>query len=228
MDISGKFSLEDFLAYLFPGIIGTLGLYLLLLLTPLNPLLVSMPMDLATGILVLALSYVIGIILSGFAEIVVDFARRRNPEKWAKNTIPVPKFEDRIKTAFDVVFGQKERTEWSASHFFLCRSMIIEFMPGLAPRIGRQGGLRQLRMNLVPALTIWLIVGIAWGIASIPNTPAWGYALLTGSVVVWFLVVWTIVKRMKRNEIREVREVLTGFLAGYEKGLFEEQDSTSQ
>ena len=37
MDIGNKFSLVDFLAYLFPGIVSTLGLFLLLLLTPLGP-----------------------------------------------------------------------------------------------------------------------------------------------------------------------------------------------
>jgi hypothetical protein len=99
-------------------------------------------------------------------------------------------------------------------------------MPGLAQLIQRQSSLRQLRMNLIPAVTILSIVGVGWGIRAINNTmPVWGYGLAISSVILWFPIVVTIINRMHRNEEREVREVLTAFLAGYKKGLFEKQES---
>jgi hypothetical protein len=229
MDISNKFSLMDFLAFLFPGIVSTLGLYLVLLLTPLNPLLISLPIDLATGILLLTSSYVLGGVLSGFSEIVVKFIAQRSPRVWVKQTIPVPGFKEEILSAFCATFGgtQEDATGWSATHFHLCRSMVFEFMPGLAQWIQRESSLRQLRMNLILAVAIWLMAGVGWGIRIInSNMPVWGYALIIGSVISWFPVIGAIVNRMRRNEERETREVLTAFLAGYKKGLFEEKEGS--
>jgi len=69
MELSNRFSLVDFLAYLFPGILTTLGIYLLLLLTPLMHVMQGVSLDTGIGLLFLALSYIVGIITSGFAEI---------------------------------------------------------------------------------------------------------------------------------------------------------------
>lgn len=226
MDISNKFSLVDFLAYLFPGIMGALGLYFLLLLTPLSSSLMSIPIDLATGVLLLAFSYVLGVVFSGFAEIIVRQRIRRKSFVWVKKTLQVPGFKEEIRSAFCATFGDGEDYEIdrSASRFYLCRSMVLEFMPGVAPRIRRQISLRQLRMNLIPAVTLWAVAGVGWGIKVIGDKmPTWGYGLIAGSVGLWVLVVWAIVNRMNSNEKREVREVFTAFLAGYKKGLFKEK-----
>ncbi len=225
MDIGTKFSLEDFLAYLFPGIVGTLGLYVLLLLTPLSSLLTTLPLDLATGVLLLALSYVIGVVLSGLAEIALEPKRQRMHLGWVRNKILIPGFEQEIISAFWTTFGKSEEgeAEWSSTHFFLCRSLVLEFMPGLAQTIQRQSSLRQLRMNLIPSITIWAIAGVMWGLRLIASVPAWGYALAIGSAIAWLLIVGTIVNRMNSNERREVREVLTAFLAGFKKGAFKEK-----
>lgn len=223
MEISDQFSLVDFLAYLFPGVVGALGLYLLLLLTPLGPSLISLPVDWTTGVLLLALSYVLGVILSGFAEIVVRFVAQRRSSVWVKETIPVPGFREEIESAFWATFGGagEDASVWSVTHFHLCRSMVFEFMPGLAQWIQRQSSLRQLRMNLIPGVTLWLIGGVGWGIKVLSGgRSVWGCALIVGSVVLWFLVVGAIVDRMERNEERETREVLTAFLAGHKRGLF--------
>ena len=226
MDISSKFSLVDFLAYLFPGFVSTLGLYLLLLPTPLNSSLTSLPLDLLTGILILTISYVIGVILSGFAEIGVSFVVKRSSKIWIKDTIPVPGFEEEIIAAFNDIFNginREEKMQWSATHFHLCRSLIIEFMPSLAQSIQRQSSLRQLRMNLLPSVMIWAIVGITWGIILInANVMIWGYSLVIGSIVLSYPIFSTIINRMNRNEERETREVLTAFLAGYKNGLFKQ------
>ncbi len=229
MDISSKFSLVDFLAYLFPGFVGTLGLYILLLLTPLNPLLTPLSLDLFTGLLILTLSYVIGVVLSGFSEIVVKFlakaTAKRKGEVWVKHTIPIPGFQEEIIVAFNDIFrgtNQKKDVQWSVTCYHLCRSLVFEFMPGLAQAIQYQSGLRQLRMNLLSSVTIWAIVGIAWGIyfVNFNILLGWGYGLIIGSVLLWIPIVKTMVNRMNRNEQRETREVLTAFLAGYKKGIF--------
>ena len=246
MDISNKFSLVDFLAYFFPGIISTLGLFLLLLLTPLGTLLTLLPTDLVTGIILLTISYVIGVVLSGFAEItfrtgvkfksclwvkserILRTRAKFKPRLWIKAVIPIAEFREEIISAFSTMFEEDKETkvEWSDAHFYICRSLVFEFMPGLAQLIQRQSSLRQLRMNLIPAVTICSIVGVGWGIRAINSTmPVWGYALTISSAILWLLVVGTIINRMNRNEEREVREVLTAFLAGYEKGLFERQES---
>ena len=46
MNITERFSIEDFLAYFFPGVLGTLGLFLLLLLSPLQELFTHINKDL--------------------------------------------------------------------------------------------------------------------------------------------------------------------------------------
>ena len=229
MDISEKFSLVDFLAYLFPGIVGTLGLYVLLLLTPLKPFLASLPKDITTGILLLALSYVIGVVLSGIVEIALKLRAKRKAHVWIRDTIPVPGFQQEVITAFKATFGENSdrQVEWSASHFYLCRSTVFECMPALASFIQRQSSLRQLRMNLIPATAIWSAAGIGWGIQLITNDGlAWGYTVAIGAAILWFPLVGTILNRMNRNEEREVREVLTAFLTGYRRGLFEAERSS--
>ncbi|MCP4368794.1 MAG: hypothetical protein GY797_11880 [Deltaproteobacteria bacterium] len=228
MDISSKFSLVDFLAYLFPGFVSTLGLYLLFLLTPLNSLLISVSLDLFTGLLILTLSYVIGVVLSGFAEISVRYIAERQEKVWVKRTIPIPGFQKEIIAAFNDIFREvnsDKETEWSATCFHLCRSLVFEFMPGLAQTIQRQSSLRQLRMNLLPAVTIWAVAGIAWGIYLVNvQVSGWGYGLIVGTLILWVPIVRSISNRMNRNEKRETREVLTAFLAGYKKGLFKQTE----
>lgn len=220
MDISNRFSLEDFLAYFFPGITGTLGLYVLLLLTPLRNTLTALPTDIATGVILLIVSFVNGIILSGFAEVVY---RRFSRQRGIKDSIPLQEARDEIVEAFKVVFGiPKESTfQWSRVHFYLCRSLVWEFMPNATQMIQRQSGLRQLRMNLLASFVVWFFTGIGWGIWNVANqVVGWGIALIVVSCLLLFVVASVTVDRMRSNEWREVREVLTAFLAGYKTGRF--------
>jgi hypothetical protein len=226
VNLSDKFSLVDFLAYLFPGVIDTLGLYTLLLLTPLHRTLVQVPIDLATGILLLTVSYVIGVVLSGFSEIIVRFINEHTSPVWVKETIPIDGFKQSIVDAFDATFGRDTGTEenWTGAHFYMCRSMVLERMPGVGQLIQRQTSLRELRLNLLPAATIWLGAGIGWGIRIAEDgLSEWGYILIVGSVSLWVLIVLTLFSRMRRNEHRETREVLTAFLAGHKSSLFEDR-----
>lgn len=214
MDISSRFSLADFLAYLFPGIFGTMGLYYLLMLTPLRQSLVNFSTDLTTGILFLAFSYIFGVILSGFTEIFASGFRHKS--------IPLSGFEEEIKKAFKAVFDAKEISEWTRVHYYLCRSIVFEYMPNAFQTIQRQSGLRQLRMNMLPSTIIWFVAGIAWGWDIINNgVRQWGITLIIISSVFWTSFFIVTINRMKSNDQRETRETLSAFLAGYKAGLFD-------
>lgn len=212
----------DFLAYLFPGILATLGIFLLLLLTPLNTTLVDIPPDLAAGILFSALSYIVGVILSGFSEFVARAWRIRRRDE-LKGRIVLPEFQNEIIQAFNNLFNatRESKSEWSLTHFYICRSLVFEYMPTVAQVIQRQNSLRQLRTNMILPIMIWLCVGLGWGIHdTINNELVWGTILIVSSVVLSVLIVWMLVNRMNDHEEREARETLTAFLAGYKVGTF--------
>ena len=172
MDISNHFSLADFLAYLFPGIFGTMGIYSLLMLTPLSQSLINIPTDLTTGILFLGLSYILGVVLSGFTEIFTSQFRYK--------TIPLVGFEEEIEKAFKIIFDVKKLDGWTRAHFYLCRSLVFEYMPNAFQTIQRQSGLRQLRMNMLPSTLIWILAGIGWGWRIINDgMRQWGIKLIS-------------------------------------------------
>ena|SRR5690349_11966783 len=162
MDISSRFSPLDFFAYLFPGIAGTLGLLVLLALTPLKSTFTILSADLSTGILFLTVSFIMGVVFSGFSEIAFKW---REPEARAniKTSIPLTNFHSDVVDALrDVLkLHREEQTEWSTDHFYLCRSLVFEKMQSCAQLIQRQIGLRQLRMNMTFPVIIWFAVGIA-------------------------------------------------------------------
>ena len=96
-------------------------------------------------------------------------------------------------------------------------------MPNALPPIQRQSGLRQLRMNLLPMLLVWGGAGIGWGLKLITDGNNLGIALIAVSLGLGWLFTKLTVNRMQSNEWREVREVLTAFLAGYQMGAFKEK-----
>jgi hypothetical protein len=223
MDISSRFSPIDFFAYLFPGIAGTLGLLVLLSLTPLKKTFNILSADLGTGILFLAVSFIMGVVFAGFSEIAI---KRREPEARAsiKRSVPLQNFQNDIFDAFrDLMkLNRGDKFQWSTDHYYLCRALVFEKMQSCAQSIQRQIGLRQLRMNMTFPIIIWLSVGIAWGIHGITNRNRfWGVTLIVVSVSLVIPTFLMIVNRMDSNERREVREVLAAFLVGYRAGMFE-------
>src|SRR5215213_1125210 len=208
MDISSRFSPLDFFAYLFPGIAGTLGLLVFLSLTPLKSAFSILSADLGTGILFLTVSFIMGVLFSGFSAIAFKW---REPEVRAniKRSIPLTNFHSDVVDALrDVLkLHREEQTEWSTDHFYLCRSLVFEKMQNCAQLIQRQIGLRQLRMNMTFPVIIWFVVGIAWGIHSITNGDLfWGVSLIVISISVVIPTFLMIINRMDSNERREVRE----------------------
>lgn len=219
MDISSRFSLTDFLAYLFPGILSAVGFYCLLLLASIRVTLENSPKDLTLGVLFLVFSYILGVILSGVIELIANSFRL-----FYKPTIPLLGFEEDLKKAFRDVFHLKQEIEWARPQFYLCRSVVFEYMPNAVQIIQRQSSLRQLRMNMLPSIFIWMSVGIAWGINMITNgKQSFGFGLILASVLLAILLFAITVDRMRSNDRREQRETYSAFLAGYETGLFKKE-----
>jgi hypothetical protein len=226
MDIGSRFSLVDFFAYLFPGMAGVLGVLGLLLLTPLRVALHLLSADVSTGVLFFALSFIMGVIFSGFSEIVIKW---RKPEirSTIKASIQLANFKADVLEAFRgaLDLSKDDKVQWSSEHFYLCRSLVLEKMHNCAQLIERQSGLRQLRMNMTFPILIWFAGGIAWGIYEIADSePFWGISLLIVSALLVLPTFLMIVNRMDSNERREVREVLSAFVVGYKTGMFDKRD----
>lgn len=222
-EVTNQFALQDYLGYLFPGITSTLGIYLLLLLTPLHSTLASMEINLIVGILVLVLSYVIGILSSGLSKPIVRLLYKWQRLDEPRDRIPIPEYRQAIIDAFVTVFGLSTTTEieWSRNYFLLCRALVHECMPSAGYAANRQNSLRMLREYLLVPVLIWFLVGICFGVSSlIGGFTAWGIVLIAISIVLTLLVIVGLVNKMYGNRKREVRTVLMAFLAGYQQGLF--------
>jgi hypothetical protein len=223
MDISKQFSFTDFLAYLFPGIMSIFGLYSLLLLTPAQYLLNKVSLDITTGILFLVISYVMGVIFSGFSRNLVTLIEKLTKYKDVRKTMPFDDFRDEVIKAFQDIFGNtpESKSHWSRTHYYLCRSLVFEKMPTIGLRADRQSNLALFRRNLVLPIFIWFITGVAWSISLInSNFVEWGILLIVITVLAWFFSITTTIDRLHGGESRETREVLLGFLAGYKAKIF--------
>jgi len=228
MDISSHFSLEDFLAYFFPGVVGALGIYILLTLTPWSVALPSLTADLTSGIIFFILSYITGVLFSGVSELLFSHV----PGHKAK----LPFHEEMNKlvlAAFRKTFRLPKgpQVEWSREHYYLCRSYVYEQMPGILSLVQRQSSLRQLRINLILPLVIWLAVGVTWGVQSLLNQAAVdGLIKIVVSLILFIPILIITINRAMSNEWREVREVLTAFVANASLGDTPEEkiDKTRQ
>ena len=164
-------------------------------------------------------SYILGVVLSGVTEMIVNSFGLSY-----KGTIPLAGFEQELKKAFLEVFHFKKEIEWTKPQFYLCRSIVFEYMPIAVQVIQRQSSLRQLRMNMLPSIFIWMFAGIAWGINMINNGgQPLGLGLILTSVVLAILLFVLTIDRMRSNERREQREIYSAFLAGFHTGLFRKE-----
>jgi hypothetical protein len=223
MDVTNRFSIEDFLAYLFPGCVGTLGLYLLLLLTPLKNSLTFSTANFTIGILLLAWSYVMGLILSGCSLPIIKLIYKICGLDEPRKSIPFPELSQEIINAFKAIFKIDTSTDfqWSTTQFYLCRSLVLQWMPNAAQLIMRQIALRRSRENMVAAVLIWFFVGISWGIWNIINSfTIQGIILITVSTVLSLLIIIALINSLYGNRKREVHRIYTAFLVGYRTGIF--------
>jgi len=215
MDIGNRFSLEDFLAYFFPGVTASLGIYILIQMTSVSSNMPSLTADFATGIIFFVISYILGVIVSSIAELLFSKVKSHKdiiPLNDELKKVVIATFRDVFKVPKDA------KIEWSRDHFYLCRSVVYERIPNVLPYLQRQSSLRQLRISLIPTLFIWLLVGIVWGIQNIVvKSIIAGSIIIVSATLIFIAVTLITINRARSNEWREVREVLTAFSASYRK-----------
>ena len=223
MEIISRFSLQDFLAYFFPGISAVLGVYLLLLLTPAKDFFTFTSIDLTLAILLSALAYTAGVILSGISEPIAMLILKARAWEEPRASIPLPELEEDILSALKDVLGIAPESElrWSGTHFYLCRSLVQEAMPNCAQAVFRQVGLGQLRENMLAPILVWCAVGLAWGMrTAVSGSKASGVVVVVGSLVLTLIFLASLTRKMHSSRKRAVREVCTAFLAGYRMQRF--------
>jgi hypothetical protein len=245
MDIFNVFSIADFLAYLFPGMLSLSGLYVILLLLPIDASIPKPPDNLGFWVFLLGLSYIFGVLHASVTDLFFrEYGREKRGDKNKGNIqIKDEKLKMAVIDAFNSVFldppqrnikGGKTTTSekdevnnWNKYCYYICRSLVIEKMPLASSHGVREGAYRQLRMNLIIPLIIWGLAGSWWGIQNwnqnIP--PIW----IMGRIVVFIapiasiLLIINLIIMMDIHEKREVREILSSFLAGYKTGIFREK-----
>ncbi|MGH9754435.1 MAG: hypothetical protein ACREA2_16780 [Blastocatellia bacterium] len=232
MDAFNRFTFEDFLAYFFPGAVGSLGLYLLLLLTPLRPQMARLSIDVSTGLILLVWSYTFGVIIAGFASPMLKllrWLRRIGPR--VPLVIPLSDlksdFEQDVIKAYRTVFKVDNSTEvkWSREFFYLSRSLVENWMPIANQLIRRQVSLRRVRENLLPCIIIWCSAGIGWGYKWFSlGEKVWGIALASLSLIMLLFVGNALATSLDGNCKREAQEVCVALVVGSHTGLFEKQD----
>jgi hypothetical protein len=253
MEVLSLFTIADFLAYLFPGVLSLGGIYAILLLTPLQNVL-QPPKDIGIGgwLAFLFLSYVTGVLIAT----VTDTLFRERPKALRRqlNKGNIQIHDDKLKTAVmeafnDTILAPKGITakktnkaivplEWNEYYYYVCRSLVTEAMPRAAASGLREGAYRQLRMNLIGTIVIWGVTGILWGSVllaqagttyvingnNITITKEWSWSLIGLSLFLPIYLISKLSTMMDKHERREVREILTTFLAGYKTGVFDKRE----
>ncbi|MGH9854586.1 MAG: hypothetical protein ACREBD_32545, partial [Blastocatellia bacterium] len=189
--------------------------------------------DVSTGMILLVWSYTFGIILAGFASLVLVLLRKIGwiGERVTSKSLSDHKYlsvleQDTIK-AYKAVLKIDNSVEvnWSQAHFYLSRSLVENWMPFSSQLIRRQISLRRVRENLMPCMFIWCFAGIGWGFKWFYLGPKiWGIALASLSLILSLLIVYTLATRWAGNCSREIQEVYLALLVGFHTGMFEKQD----
>jgi len=208
MDISSKFSLEDFLAYLFPGVIGTLGIYYLFLIIPFSNI-DYLQINFLNGVIFFIISYLVGILLSSFSEAIIEIFpsyKSNIPQEW-NSKMAVAKLNKLF------IKNSNGNEIWSKDTYYLCRSYVYINMPQVIPLVQRQSSLRQLRINILPVYFIFLldVIVISLNISKSGKLLE-SYVLFVFSLLVYVLITIITYNRAKSNERREVREVISAIL----------------
>jgi hypothetical protein len=132
-------------------------------------------------------------------------------------------FENEIEAALYSLINPKKISNdgWSPSNYYICRSLVIHYMPQAFDVARQQSLLRQIRTNLIPAIIIVLLAIlrlIYYFLYFSPSTP--GVLVSITIFLILGVLAFELKPAMDRHERREVREVLTAFLGGYKTGVF--------
>lgn len=226
MEIFNRFSLYEFLAHLFPGIISLTAIYCILLLTPLQEMLLSLDVNFTFSLFFFALSYVVGLVSKSWSRWIMKILLwiKRDKEFSYRDIIPIPTFEAEIKKAFKEVFkfSESEELNWTKEHYYLCRNITSVVIPDVGRKVEQEVSRKRLRTNLFLSIFLWLVTGIIWGIWIILfGSLVWGIVLIVFTLVIFYSILVTNLRRVSKTDKLEVKEVLNAFLAAHKVGMFE-------
>lgn len=115
-----NFSFSDFLAYLFPGIAGLVGLWLIFHAIPAIPKwLVPIKFDIVTGTICIPLAYCLGTLLSSIASITYE-TDNNNEINEVENPLEnhyLFDFKDILSKEFEKYFGSQNK--WGVNQFYM-------------------------------------------------------------------------------------------------------------
>jgi len=219
-----SFSMNDFLAFLFPGMLLLFCIFLFLLLTPLSTAIQNLSLGIVTSVIFLAFSYILGVLSSraipNIEELIFGgFKKKPDP----RSDISLYQFKNDLIKAFKKVFSVENPEEYfrSSTAFYYCRAVLRLKYDRVSYDAEWQNDLYQLRRNSIIPITFLVCDGIAWGINGIQNNQsAWGIALIIISCLIGFFVLFiSLPKAMYANRKREARIIFSTFIVAQRLNL---------
>ena len=207
-----KFSVQDLIGYLFPGVITLFGMYLILETLNID-LFNNSESGILLGIVFFVSSYVIGILISGLSHPFVDLyyiiLNKVKPEDELPAIVSKRQVE---KAVFDIFGINIEDKTWSSEYFYLCRSIVYEKMPLTSSTIHRQSALRLVRQYIIIPILIWLVFFILQTNQFISHSGLFlGIVLI--ELILTILLLSNLINRLDKNRRREVYNVIFAILA---------------
>ena len=223
MKVLDRFSLQDFVAYFFPGVIGGIGIIWILMLTPLDAKISAIKLDISSVSILLVVAYVLGMVLSGISVPIAKWVISKIKIKTELSEILPEAIIERIELALKTINKTKVdlKTTNREAYYYYCSNLVLHYMPEVAKNIERQNSLRQFRANMLAPILILMIAGIVWGIYYVSNGAYfWGSMMVSLTMIFSIVSSITLVKRSENNYVNQQRDIWLGFLAGYDSCLF--------
>lgn len=211
-EVSDNFSLEDFLAYLFPGWLFLLGVHMAVVtLFGVYSLVDDGPAWLIIGSWIVG-GYFLGVVSSQMSGPIERLLRRTSAdtESPASNEY-LQNYLDALSVTFASTFGFIMIL--SRDSFYAIRAYVrLEAPTTVVKAADRQNSLRQIRRNsLIPAVVL-ILDGCIWALSDVRDHPLRIIALPL-SVLSGFFVLRGMYKGMQHNRKREVRDYCLAFLS---------------
>lgn len=217
-NLSFSFSLVDFLAYVFPGIVIILAIFIITLFIPqCKEVISNIEITWVIGLIGIAIAYLFGM-LSSNVFFLLGFEKRRFVKGTdIENPLSNPLLEDfrnDIRSAYNQLFG--ECNTWSRKQYYLIRSVVREQAPQSAEYANRQNSLRHMRKNSIIPVWFWGGVGISAGIKMFfmefkGDVLAGISIIIISFILTWFLT-YVLLEGAARNREFEVRDYCLAFL----------------
>ncbi|GAM10755.1 hypothetical protein OR1_03052 [Geobacter sp. OR-1] len=230
--ITSKFSLKDFIAYLFPGLTWLLSLFVTLSVNKgfrdifLNTEYINKFIA-AAIFYCIPLAYLLGAIASSVGHVLEDLLIKIC-EIPIKSTNKEKKKTDDEKEKIDAFFYvvndvlnvkidkdsiNKSTDLIRSNYFYLARTFVGELLPYSLEHSERQDTVRQMRRNsLVPVIS-WVLTGVTWYFLGDQLSPQQKSILLTTSLFFGFIVLWALCYGIYKNRASQLRDIYLGLLA---------------